>query len=65
MKISVSIDDRVLGKKMMWAEKKENDTFICPKCKDGEIIITYKDGIPKSGLRCNNCKAKYRINLTY
>lgn len=48
----------------MWAEKNDDDSFICPKCKNGYVSIIYKDGIPKKGLRCCNCKTKYCINLT-
>ena len=64
MRISVTLEDKAFRKQIMWAEKTDNDTFICPKCKKGKVDIIYKDGIPKSGLRCSNCKAKYSVNLT-
>ena len=64
MLISVSIEDKVIREKVMWAEKTDDDSFICPKCKNGNVNIVYKNGIPKKGLRCSNCKAKYNINLT-
>lgn len=64
MRISVSLDDRKTGKNIIWAEKTADDSFICPKCQTGRISIVYKDGMPKKGLRCSNCKAKYSINLT-
>ena len=64
MRVSVTLGDKEFRKKIMWAEKTDDDTFICPKCQAGKVNIIYKDGIPKSGLRCSKCKAKYSVNLT-
>ena len=64
MKISVTIKEKTLGEKVMWAEKTDQNSFVCPKCQKREISIIYENGIPKKGLRCSNCKSRYRVNLT-
>ena len=41
MLISVSSEDKAVGRKVIWAEKIDDNTFICPKCKNRKIIIIY------------------------
>lgn len=64
MLISVTLEEKSTERKVIWAEKIDNDSFMCPKCQKGSVKIIYKDGIPQSRLRCNSCRAKYSVNLT-
>ena len=64
MLISVTLEEKLSRKKIVWAQKNDDDSFICPRCQEGIVTILYKDGIPKGGLRCNKCKTKYTVNLS-